>query len=164
MNNMKRSCSFTGHRCLPPKMESQIETAVETVILKLIEQGIIVFNAGGAVGFDTIAAETVLKLKSSYTNIKLHLVLPCCRDDQTTNWTADQVTRYDFIAGKADSIEYVSEHVDKYCIKKRNVRLVELADVCVCYCNERNHRSGTAQTVRLAKEKGIEIINLFDRK
>ena len=44
-------------------------------------------------------------------------------------------------------------------MKRRNERLVELADYCICYCT--NPRSGTGQTVRMAKDKGIDIINLF---
>lgn len=36
----------------------------------------------------------------------------------------------------------------------------ELGDVCVCYFDENHRRSSTAQTVRMAKKAGKEIINL----
>ena len=50
--------------------------------LQLIEllsrenSGYLYFGAGGALGFDTLAAQTVLDLKKDYPQIKLILVLP----------------------------------------------------------------------------------------
>ena len=45
---------------------------------------------------------------------------------------------------------------------RRNARLVEHADtLCICYYDIA-HKSGTAQTVTLAKQKRLKIINLFE--
>ena len=46
-------------------------------------------------------------------------------------------------------------------MKKRNQRLVELGDICVCCYNENRIRSGTGQTVRIAEKQGKEIINIL---
>ena len=46
-------------------------------------------------------------------------------------------------------------------MKERNQRLVDLADICICYYNENNSRSGTGQTVRMVQKKGIQLINIF---
>ncbi len=58
-------------------------------------------------------------------------------------------------------VEVCSEHYYDGCMKVRNQRLVDLSDVCVCYYNESNKRSGTGQTVRMAERKHICIINIL---
>jgi hypothetical protein len=44
---------------------------------------------------------------------------------------------------------------------KRNLHLVESSGVCVAYM--KHGRSGTAQTVRLARERGLTVVNLAER-
>ena len=61
----------------------------------------------------------------------------------------------------ADDVEYIGSEYTKDCMKRRNARMIELSDGCVCYYDESVGRSGTGQTVRMAESKGIEIINLF---
>ncbi len=161
---MAKSACFTGHREIsenPKKLSERLYAVLEKLIT---EENVTVFYTGGANGFDTIAALDVLKLKSKYPDIRLHLVLPCSNEEQTKNWTPTQ--KYDFksVLGQADSVEYTSEHFYKGCMGKRNARLVENAsDYCICYLDP-DHKSGTAQTVNMSKEKGLTIINLFQKK
>ena len=72
-----RTCCFTGHREIPFLRRHHIAKVLKQELEKLIEQGVIYFGAGGALGFDTMAAQTVLSLKSKHPEIKLILVLPC---------------------------------------------------------------------------------------
>ena len=158
---MGKSACFTGHRDIsenPKRLSERLYAVLDKLIS---EDNLTDFYAGGANGFDTIAALNVLKLRSKYPDIKLHLVLPCSNAEQTKNWSPTQ--KYDFkcILGRADSIEYTSEHYFKGCMGKRNARLVENAsDYCICYLDI-NHKSGTAQTVEMSKEKGLKVINLY---
>lgn len=56
----------------------------------MIENGVVNFVTGGALGFDTLAAQAVLELRQRYAHIKLQLILPC--KNQTAKWrTADQI-------------------------------------------------------------------------
>ena len=87
-----------------------------------------------------------------YPEIKLHLVLPCPYEDQTTKWDERQKEDFSKIMNAADTIEYTSDTHYKGCMKKRNEKLVEYADCCFCYWDGR-YISGTAQTVRLAEKK-----------
>ncbi|MBS4831667.1 MAG: DUF1273 family protein [Ruminococcus callidus] len=130
------------------------------VLETAIPQGFVDFYAGGALGWDTYCAQTVLDLREEYPCIALHLVLPCSRAEQTARWTEAQKAAYDCIYREADSCEFVSVDYTKDCMRLRNKRLVELADCCVCFCGEPEGRSGTAQTVRMARQKGIPVINL----
>ena len=160
---MKKSICFTGHRNISEGGEAlsdQLYTLLERFVA---EQKVTDFYAGGAVGFDALAAMTVLKLRESYPQVKLHLVLPCPYEDLSAKWNDAQKTEFQHITSLANSTEEVSDHFYNGCMKTRNARLVELATMsCVCYWNPKNFRSGTGQTVRMAQKKGIEVINLFE--
>ena len=160
---MKKSACFTGHRDIDTN-DSALSSLLCSVLECLItEHTVTDLYAGGAVGFDTLAADTVLRMREKYPQVKLHLVLPSSNANQTKGWTAEQVADFNRILGLADSVEYISDSYYNGCMKARNARLVELAsDYCICYWNPKNFRSGTGQTVRMAQKKGIEVINLFE--
>ncbi|MEE1491995.1 MAG: SLOG family protein, partial [Massilioclostridium sp.] len=61
-----QTCCFTGHRDLPPQKLPYIQKRLEQELLQLIHQGVRYFGAGGALGFDTLAALTVLRLRETY--------------------------------------------------------------------------------------------------
>ena len=152
-----KTCCFTGHRII--KITPELVQRLKDTIIKLIEHGVTDFYNGGAIGFDMLAAETIIELKAEYSDIKLHLLLPCPPEEQVKGWNKAQIARYNKILQAADRITVLAEHYTDDCMKRRNERLVELTDCCICYCT--NPRSGTGQTVRMARDKGIDIINLF---
>ena len=157
---MVRSICFTGHRHIVraelPALLKELRRVLETAI----PQGFVDFYAGGALGWDTYCAQTVLDLREEYPCIALHLVLPCSREEQTARWSERQRAAYDCICREADSCEFIAESYTRDCMRLRNQRLVTLADCCICYCREPEGRTGTAQTVRMARHKGIPVINL----
>lgn len=155
-----KSCCFTGHRQITGGKE--IADKLESVLTELIEKGVTEFYAGGALGWDTVCAKTVLKLRESFGQIKLHLLLPCPPNEQTKSWTEEQKAEYGRIIEAADSVETVSPKYTVDCMKKRNARLAEMGDICVCYYREARRRSGTGQTVNMVKRLGKEIINLIE--
>ena len=155
MNNV----SFTGHRDIDP---DRISRSLRDTLEDLITNGADMFFTGGASGFDTLAAYTVLDLRAIYPWISLVLVLPCSPEEQTRSFSQQMKDDYYEILHSADKVEYVSETYTKECMKLRNQRLIDYADVCVCYYDESNFASGTGQTVRMAQKKGITVINLFE--
>ena len=63
MIDMKsRTACFTGHRELPTDDLPEISKHLEDTLATLIEQGYRYFGAGGALGFDTLAAQAVFSL------------------------------------------------------------------------------------------------------
>lgn len=151
---------FTGHRAKTFYHEDMSRLA--KLLSKLISEGAEDFYVGGAFGWDCIFETYILiRRKTSSPNIKLHLVLPCPPEEQTKNWIEEDKEKYQDVLDKADSVEIVSPHYDKSCMKKRNERLAELGDVCVCYYNKKRARSGTGQTVRMAEKMGKKIINIY---
>ena len=149
---------FTGHRSIEPEKARMITAMLEQTLHALIRHGATYFYAGGALGFDTIAALTVLRLKNTYPHIKLCLILPC--KNQTKMWSGADRAIYGRILSNADSFEYVSDSYTSYCMHDRNRRLVDSSDICVAYCE--HNGGGTAHTVAYALKKNNEIINIAD--
>ena len=100
----EQTCCFTGHREINEKDLAKIQKRTREVIVSLIEKGVVYFGAGGARGYDTLAAETVLKLKNDFPQIKLILVLPC--PDHTKGWKEEDISRYNLIKNQADNVVY----------------------------------------------------------
>ena len=151
-----KTCCFTGHRIL--KITPELVQRLRKAIIDVIGKGATDFYDGGALGWDLLCAEIVIELKAKYSDIKLHLILPCPQKEQTKVWNTAQVEKYEKILNTADSVTAVSEHYTKDCMRRRNQQLVDLADCCICYC--KNPRSGTGQTVRMAEHKEIPVFNI----
>ena len=152
-----QTCCFTGHRTIETAKLPAIKRCLENIIDMLIAQGIVYYHCGGALGFDTLAGFTVLDLKKKYPAVKLIMVLPC--RDQDAKWTQKEKTVYRELLSAADKTVYTSEEYHEGCMKKRNMYLVEMSGYCIAYLN--HGRSGTGQTVRLAKERGLTVLNIY---
>lgn len=132
---------------------------LKTILVDLIENGYQYFGAGGALGFDTLAAQTILDLKTEYPQIKLILVLPCF--SQANGWSSNDKEIYERIKSSADKVVYTSEEYTKGCMHKRNRHLVENSSVCVCYLTEKT--GGTAYTVAYATKLNLLVINAAEQ-
>ena len=150
-----KTCCFTGHREISSDTD-ELKASLKRTITQLINSGIIYFGAGGARGFDTLAAQTVLELKLAYPHIKLILVLPC--PNQTKGWHTGDICTYENIKKQADKIKVLSDHYYDGCMLVRNRHLVNCSSVCICYM--RKPCGGTAYTVRYASKCGLRIIEL----
>lgn len=156
---MRLNCCITGHRLV--KSTRDMEHKIKKELKALIENGVTDFYSGGTYGWEAMCELTVLKLRKKYPHIRLHLILPCPANEHTAEWDGRRREIYYKIMNSADSVEVVSEEYFDGCVKARNMRLVETADRCFCYYNEKNIGSDTEHTVRLAAEKGIKIINIY---
>lgn len=153
-----KTVCFTGHRRISKSKAILIPRALNTVISGLIAMGATSFRLGGAIGFDTIAALSVLEAKERYPHITLDLILPC--RDQTENWNESDTKAYEYVLKNADSVSYVCDKYRSGCMYERNRRLVDGSDMVIAYLERQN--GGSAYTYRYATEKGIEIINIYD--
>ncbi len=154
------SCFFSGHRILEKKDAQLMKSLLREEILNRINDGVTRFIAGGAIGFDSLAAEQVIDIKKEYQEIKLILYLPC--KNHFAKWTKKDIERFDEIKRQADEIKYVYD--GKYipgCMQMRNNAMVKDSDCGIVYLAKRIN-SGSAQTVAFAKEKGIPFINIVD--
>ena len=152
------TCFFTGHRAIAKGSIAAIEARIEREAQTLInDKGVTDFITGGALGFDTLAARVIIRLKEKYDYIKLHLYLPC--HNQMENWSSKDQFEGRMIMSYADSKIYTTE--GKYvtgCMQLRNKRMVNDAHYCIAYM--KNPRSGTAQTIMYAEDKDDVVINI----
>lgn len=118
-----------------------------------INYGLTTFLTGMAEGFDMIAAETIIKLKKDFPEVKLIAVIPC--KDQEKRWSLSQQERYWNIVTQCDDKIILSDHYYADCMNDRNKFMVDHSSVCIACWN--GQRSGTGNTVRFAKENGCKV-------
>ena len=152
----KHTCCFSGHRRIPDEDLLIIKQKLMGAITSAIKDGYIFFGAGGALGFDTLAAQTVLELKKQYAHIRLILVLPCL--SQARYWREQDISEYERIKRSADKVIYTSQEYTYDCMHKRNRHLVNNSSLCICYLKEQS--GGTAYTVNYAESRGLTIENV----
>ena len=154
---LKTAC-FTGHRQIPAGEEEKIRARLDEVIAELIGQGIERFATGGARGFDTLAAQAILRAKETHPQIRLILILPF--PGQAKRWPEHNRKIYEAIKSQADEIEYASEQYTRFCMLERDRLLVKRA--CVCAAYQTKDTGGTAYTVKYARANGLRIISLAE--
>mgnify|MGYP002524835049 FL=1 len=148
---------FSGHREIPEGEREALSARLEAALIRLAEGGYNRFFAGGAIGFDTMAAEAVLRLRVRYPQIRLHLALPC--RGQEKRWSEDNRRTYDRIRDAADFVVYTSPLGYTHgCMQQRDRYLVDQSSVCLCYLTHLT--GGTAYTVTEALRSGAEFVNL----
>ena len=153
-----KACCFSGHRSLSDRHIPYMHEYLKTQLAQLCAMGCRTFYAGGAVGFDTIAALEVLKLKADFPEVKLHLLLPY--PGQADHFSASEKSTYEFIKERANSFLYLYPAYVPECMYARNRALVEHSELLLCYLIRR--RSGTMYTVNYARRRGVPVINLAD--
>ncbi|MBQ8323159.1 MAG: DUF1273 family protein [Clostridia bacterium] len=145
-NEILKTCTFTGHRSLTEDFDySKLETAVE----ELVKNGVDTFYNGMAIGFDLLAAETVLGLKARYPQIRLVACVPCYGQEKAFPETDKK--RYVEILKRADENVVLAERYFRGCMQVRDRYMADRADVLVTYCKKET--GGTAFTVRYFKNK-----------
>ena len=150
-------CAFSGHRMVAREAVSPLIALLRRAIAYAYEKGCRTFFCGGAIGFDTYAAKEVILFRVKHPDVRLVLLIPCA--DQAEGFSPSQRAAYDYILSEADEAVILAEAYHRGCMQRRNRALVENADMLICYVGK--DTGGSAQTMRLAREKGIAVHNLF---
>lgn len=160
MLEKEKTCFFTGHRNLPKHQAGQVHDILKKQILFLYENyKVDTFISGGALGFDLLAAKTVLLLKETIPELKLLVYLPCYGQEKF--WSDPQRYQFRLILSKADQYRYISpEPYTKDCMKKRNYKMVNDSSFGIAYYIL--SRSGTGQTIRYAQSHCVSVYNIAD--
>ena len=150
-------CAFSGHRIIKSEHRCRISGLIQRAINYAYTRGCRSFLSGGALGFDTLAAREVVRFRLTHPDVRLLLYLPCVNQDE--QWSERDRNNYSYILSVADEIFYLYDEYVDGCMKERNRRLAEEADILISYVSRSN--SGTGQTVRMAEKLGKEIYNLY---
>ena len=129
-------------------MEKPLEEQIHKAI---IEDSITSFWVGGYGQFDSLAAHTVHKLKQEFPEIELLLVLAYLPGAGQTIPSIYDGSMY------PEGLELVPK---RFAISKRNAWMAKNCDMVICYV--KNSFGGAYESVRHAKVKGVQAINLVD--
>ena len=151
---------FTGHRQIPDSHKEAVKELLPQVLSGLYARGARIFKAGGAVGFDTMAAQAVIDLKAQTRDRDIKLVLCLAAPDQAKRFSAFDKIIYKLVLENSDFVTYSSDKSTSESYFARNRKLVEGSDVCVAYCTEQ--KGGTYYTCKQALLGGVEFINIAD--
>ena len=152
-----RACSFTGHRSFPDGHRKSLIDHLKRAVEYAYNLGCREFYAGGALGFDTLAAREVIRFRLSHPDVSLILLLPCLNQNEL--WSDSDTDAYEYILSEADEVRYFADTYTNGCMQKRNKALAEACDIMIAYV--RRPRSGAAQTVRMAESLGKKVYNLY---
>lgn len=153
----ENTCCFTGHRQIPDLDALWLRRRIRETVLGLVDQGVNVYLSGGAMGFDLMAAQEVLRLRDD-ADIKLVMVLPGLGQEE--RWSPYQQARYRQVLWLADEIIYTGDIREQGCFHRRNRYMVDHSAWCVAYLQGSRRRGGTLYTVRYALGQGVKITNL----
>lgn len=150
---------FTGHRVIDLSVIESVQTQTNKMLEKLIDTGYRYFFCGGAMGFDMLAAQAVLRMWEQYVrHIGLLLALPY--PEQAVGWSVENSEMYMQIKEAADKVIYTSGHYHRGCMFIRNRYMVDNSSWCISY--QTNDKGGTAYTVNYARIRNIPIINIAE--
>ncbi len=156
---MNNACCFTGHRNIRPGEIKRIEERVRLEAQDLIAKGVHTFYVGGAMGFDTLAAEVLLDLREKgKADIRIVSALPF--PDWRDGWPDSEKLRQERIVRESDEVFYAARVHSRDAYLKRDREMVDRSGFCIAYCTRAS--GGTAYTVRYAMKKGLQVVNVAD--
>ena len=155
---------FTGHRPerLPQgaallRMQSRLSDAIEAAI----RRGKVNFVSGAMSGFDTLAAEEMLRLKAKYPKIACILVAPfSVRFFNEKNWTPEWEARLRAVIKKADYYASLSENAYKGVYFERDRVIVDMSSEVIAFYD--GGAGGTKFTVEYALGQNKPVINIAE--
>ena len=104
------ACCFTGHRPAGLPQSAGGMAALRLALMRVVQAacdgGVRTFLAGGAQGFDQLAAEAVLLLRDGLPDLRLLLALPS--PAQADGWSDAARARYGETLRRADGVWYAA--------------------------------------------------------
>lgn len=153
-----QSVAFTGHRNIPVPLQGEVKRRLKAAVSLAYANGHSRFLCGMAIGFDSLAAEVVLSLKVELPNIRLVAVVPF--SGQSCRWSSIGRKRYHQLLSQADEVVVLSVNYYPGCLLRRNDYLLEHSHQVIAYFDGQP-KGGTYYTCKKAKQKGMEVENLF---
>ena len=150
--NPARTCAFTGHRVMEKGFNIE---ELKDKISKLIGIGYDTFLVGMALGFDTLAFQTLEEFRTK-NNIRIIACIPCL--SQSYKFSNADKKEYDRMLKVADERIFVGEEYDKTCMRKRNEFMVNNSSCLIAYV--RRDFGGSVSTVKYAVKKGVMVISV----
>ena len=159
-------CCVTGHRPdgfpfdrieTDPNYMEYMET-LSQIIEELIQSGYNHFITGMAEGADLDFAHLVLQHRKNHPHIRLEAALPYpIRAAKHIRITSQERSS---ILEQCDSVQEVSPAYHRGCMQKRNMFMVDKADLVLAIWNG-TEKGGTWNTIRYARQKNKSIRYIY---
>jgi uncharacterized phage-like protein YoqJ len=149
-----KTVAFSGHRPESlPDDERRIKVIKSLIVYEIesaISDGFETFITGGARGIDLWAALGVIERKKKHPNLKLIAALPY---NAEAKYSESERFEYGYILNQCDEVFYASIKFTKDSMLRRNKFMVDNSSRLIAFIKD--YRSGTGQTINLAKASGI---------
>lgn len=149
----EKTCCVTGHRDIPPERAETVGQALGREVARAYEDGFRVFLSGFADGADLLFAAQVVSLRRLHPEVRLGALLPYPQRQQSLRRRPDAAALLDACA----EVIVTGPQYSPGVFSVRNRRLVERSSRVIAVYDGRV-RGGTAQTVRLARQLGREVV------
>lgn len=159
-----KTCCFTGHRPDAFPWKDNTEDTRLHILLDRIRQAVdeaLLLNArnficGNALGVDTWAAQIILEKKKSNPEIYLEIAVPFSLHNSNIPACVK-------VQKEADLVHVVGTSKSKRtAFFQRNKYMVDNSDMIIAvYDEQMGKRGGTQKTLAMAKEKGLEVIQVL---
>ena len=148
--------AFIGHRQLfSPDIEERLLSAVETEI----KNGCKEFTVGTHGEFDSLALYICRKLRHTYTDIKIEVVLTSLNEIKKDS---------EFDAPPYADVQTIMYDIEDVHFKQKiiisNRRMLDSCDTLICYVDTSVYKSGAKMALRYAEKRGLKIMNLFRKE
>ncbi|MDE6148469.1 MAG: DUF1273 domain-containing protein [Ruminococcus sp.] len=164
--NIDKTCCFTGHRNrdLPFSGDRRkqgmkcLVSSLQMYIEKAVNDGYDTFISGMAEGVDLICAEIVYNLITR-KGMDLKLICAVPYKNQGVKELSNPIDQYVYsmISRDCNNIVYISDKKSRDCYQKRNRFMVENSRRVIGVIKDENAKSGTFQTINMAKRAGLEL-------
>lgn len=165
-----KSLCFSGHR--PEGFHSLavngftdndvvmcIQSGLYDLIYESIRDGYVNFICGMAPGVDFWAAKLVLEVSQrDFPGVEVRLIAALPFPGFTPAKTEPGISQFARVMQSAYSVATISSHYHRLCFALRNQFMVDHSERLIAAVV--NYRSGTGQTIRLARERGVEVVLL----
>ena len=154
----RHSAAFTGHRIVEVRRWEAVKASVRDSISRLLDMDITNYSCGMAMGFDLLAAEVVVSMKSEHPQLTLTAVVPF--PGQADRWAPDLRRKYFWLLSKADVRLTLSKTYYDGCFLVRNQFMLDHSCRLIEYYNG-SSKGGTFYTHTRAERMGMPINNVF---
>ena len=155
----EQTCCFTGHRNVPVDKQKEIVARTGAKVRELIRGGYRCFIVGGAIGYDTLAAELLFHLRD-VERMGIRVILAYPFDGYTAPWSEGQKAAYARLLPLYDERICVAAAASRGAYLQRDRYMVDASSMCIAYCTRQT--GGTAYTIRYAAKTGVPVCNIAE--
>ena len=154
----RRFCFFVGNRELPAYRIKAIRQQVKETLDELIAMGIQYYFIGGEPGFETLAAEEIVRYRMRCPESGIQLVFIPPTETQRMRLSAQERQKMETIRWTADQVFDLAAYPELSNDPLRKRWIVECSSACVTYFSR--IRDCSSDIIQYAQRSGLHIVHL----